>query len=250
MNAHLAAQAAIWNRLKTAAAKESVTSRKQPSSVASKSESETENLGFIPSEVGLRALATSHKSVETLQPLPVAQGGLSAKTSNPSPPPLSLPTEDKSRTSSPQTSAISHGKASRLDGRRRLINGPRYSLFWQTVAIVASMLIFAAIRPSTTDVTVGGTNQSTRFFSGSKESTQTVSGPRSRAVIQPSKSPVTRSSTKVPKAAGAQRHQSDDFVAEDFTNHSDLHGHSIAISQNPDLKRSPQGSVKKRIVFD
>jgi hypothetical protein len=250
MNAHLEAQAAIWNRLKTAA-KESTTSRQQPSSVALKIESETENLGFIPSEVGLRALATSQKSVETLQPLPVAQGGLSAKIGNPSHPPLSLPVEDKSRTSSAQTSATSRGKAFLLGGRSRLINGQRYSLFWQTVAIAASMLIFGAIRPSTTHVTAGDTNQSTGFDSGSKESTQTISGPRSRATIQPSKSPVTRSSTRVARAAGPQRHQSDDdSVAKDLTNHFDLHVHSIANQQNSYLKRSAQGIVKKRVVFN
>ena len=33
------------------------------------------------------------------------------------------------------------------------MNEPRYKLLWQTVAIFASMLIFASLRPSTADVT-------------------------------------------------------------------------------------------------
>jgi hypothetical protein len=250
MNAHLEAQAAIWNRLKTAA-KESATGSRQPFSVASKVDSETEDFGFIPSEVGLRAHAASQKSTDVLQGSPVAQGGLSARTGNPSHPPPLLPAEGKSRTSSAQTAAISRGKDLLLGGRSRLANGQRYSLFWQTVAIAASMLIFGAIRPSTTTPTAGGTNQSARFDSGSKELSQTVSGPRSRTTIQSTKSPVTRSPTKVPKAAGAQRHQSDDdFVAEDLTKHFDSNAHSIANLQNSDLKRSAQGGVKKRIVFN
>lgn len=251
MNAHLGAQAAIWNRLKTAAAKESATSRQQPSFVASKTASETENLGSIPGEAGLRALAALQESVETLEHLPVARGGLSAKPGNPSQPPLSLPTEHKSRTSSTQTLATSRGKALLFGRGSRLINRQPYSLFWQTMAVAASMLIFGAIRPSTTHVTAGDTKQPTQSDSGSKESTQMASGPRSRATIQPSKSAMTRSSTKAPKAAGAQRHQSDDdFVAEDLTNHFDLQAHGVANLQNSDLKRSVQGSVKKRVVFN
>jgi hypothetical protein len=251
MNTHLDAQAAIWNSLKTAAAKESATSRQQPSSVASKTASETENLGSIPGEAGLREFATLQESVETFKHLPVAQGGLSPKPDNPNHPPLSLLTEDKSRSSSAQTPATSRGMALLFGGRSRLVNGQGYSLFWQTMAIAASMLIFGAIRPSTTHVTAGDTKQPTQSDSGSKESTQMASGPRSRATIEPSKSPVTRSSTKVPKAAGAHRYQSDDdFVAEDLTNHFDRQAHGVANLQNSDLKRSVEGSVKKRVVFN
>jgi hypothetical protein len=196
-------------------------------------------------------LKTAAASAQTSQPLPVAQAWPSAKTGNPSFSPLSFP-KDKSPISPAQTSAISFGKASRLGRSSRWVNGPRYSLLWQTVAIAASMLIFAATRPSTTDVTAGDTNQSTQFDSYSKESTQTVSGPRSGPPIQPSTSPVTRSSSEAPMAGEAQRHQSDyDFVAEDFTNHFDLHAPSIAVLQNSELKRNTQGGVKrKRVVVN
>jgi hypothetical protein len=92
-------------------------------------------------------------------PLP----GLSAKTVSPSYPPRSLPTDHRSRVSPAQTSAASCRKAARPREGRRLLSIPRYSLLWQTVAIATPMLLFAAIRPSTIDVTTRETDQSTRF---------------------------------------------------------------------------------------
>ena len=248
MNAHLGSQAAIWNRLKTAAAKESAASSEQASSFASKIELETESLGFIPSEIRLQTLASSQKS-ESLQPLPVPLAALPGRTGNPRYSPLSLPPEDKSRVSSAQTSAVSCGKALRPGGRSRLANVPRYGLLWQTVGIITSMLLFAAIRPSMTNLTTGSTNQSTRFVADSKEPTQTTPGRRSVATSQTSKSLLTPSSTTGPSnAAGVRRHQTNDgFMAEDSTNHSDRQAHSIAILQNSE--RNAQGSAKpKRIV--
>jgi hypothetical protein len=222
MNAHLESQAAIWNRLKTAAAKESATRHEWPSSVASKIDSRTENVGFIASEVGLRVLAISQKSAD--QPLPVGLARPSAKPGNPSLAPPSLPSEEKSQNSPAQTAAILFGMASRFSGRSRVVNGPRYKLFWQTVATVASMLIFAALRPSTTEVTAGDTTQSTRRESGSKAETRSQQ-------------------TEVPKAAEAQLRQSDYVVAKDFTKHFTLHAHSSATIQKSDLKRNAQGSL-------
>jgi hypothetical protein len=58
---------------------------------------------------------------------------------------------------------------------------------------ITSMLLFAAIRPSMTDVTKGSTNQSTRFVADSKEPTQTGSGRRSVTASRPLKPPVTPS---------------------------------------------------------
>src|ERR1700680_2602072 len=76
-------------------------------------------------------------------------------------------------------SALLVGVASRF-GRRSRLNEPRYKLLWQTVAIVASMLIFASLRPSTTDATASDTTRSTMLNFGSKELGRAVSGTRSQ----------------------------------------------------------------------
>jgi hypothetical protein len=91
------------------------------------------------------------------------------------------------------------------------------------------MLIFAALRPSTTEVTAGDTTQSTRLDSGSKELRQTVSGTQSQQ-------------TEVPKAE-AQLHQSDYFVAKDFTHHFTQRAHNNATMQKSELKRNAQGPI-------
>jgi hypothetical protein len=248
MNAHLGSQTEIYDRVTAAAAKESAASREQASSIASKIELENESLGFIPSNIRLPTLASSRGS-EPLQPSPAPLAGLSARAGNPSYPPPSLPTDHRSRVSPAQTSAVSCGKASRPYERRRLLSVPRYSLLWQTVAIATSMLIFAAIRPSTTDVTIRGTDRSTRFAADSEERTQSASGRQAVTMGRTSKSPVALPSTGAMNTAGEQKYQTDDgFVAEDFTNHFDPQAHSIATLQGSE--RNARGSVKpKRIVI-
>jgi hypothetical protein len=173
---------------------------------------------------------------------------MSAKTVSPSHPAPSLPADHRSRVSPAQTSAASCGKAARPDKRRRVLSVPRYSLLWQTVAIATSMLLFAAIRPSTIDVTTRGTDQSTRFAADSEEPTQSASGRQSVTTSRASKLLVTPSSTVVTKTAGEQRYQSDHgFVAENFTNHFDPQAHSIVTLQSSE--RNARASVKpKRIV--
>jgi len=133
------------------------------------------------------------------------------------------------------------GVASRF-GRRGRLNEPRYKLLWQTVAIVASMLIFASLRPSTTDVTASDTTRSTMLDSSSQGLRQTVSETRSQQM-------------GVSKTAEVQMHQSDHFVTKDFTkdftNHFNLHGQSIATVQKSEPTRTGQGSVsQKRMVVD
>jgi hypothetical protein len=134
-------------------------------------------------------------------------------------------------------SALLVGVASRF-GRRSRLNEPRYKLLWQTVAIVASMLIFASLRPSTRDVTASDTTRPTMLDSSPRGLRRTVSGTRSRQV-------------GVSKTAEVQRRQSDYFVAKDFTNHFNLHGQSIATVQKSEFTRTGQGSVsQKRMVVD
>jgi hypothetical protein len=247
MNAHLGSQTAICDKVKAAAAEESAASRQPASSIASKVELGRESLGFIPGNIRLQTLASSPGS-EPLQPLPASLAGLSAKTCSPSHPPPSLPTDHRSRVSPAHTSAASCAKAARPDEGRRLLTVPRYSLLWQTVAIATSMLLFAAIRPSTTDATTRGTDQSTRFAADSKEPTQSASGRQSVTTSRTSKSPAAPSSTRAMKTAGERQYQTDNgFVAEDFTNHFDPQAHSIATLQSSE--RNARDNVKsKRIV--
>jgi hypothetical protein len=110
------------------------------------------------------------------------------------------------------------------------------------------MLLFAAIRPSTTDATNGGTDQPTRFAADSEQPTQSTSGRQPVTTSRTSKSPVTPSSTGALKTAGERRHQTDQgFVAEDFTNHFDRQASSVATLQSSE--RNARASVKpKRTV--
>ena len=117
--------------------------------------------------------------------------------------------------------------ASRFDRSNRR-NEPRYKLFWQTVAVAASMLIFASLRPhpSTTDVTASDTTRPTMFVS-SPEGLRRVSGKRSKQM-------------GVSKMAAMRMRHSDSFVAKDFTNHFNLHAQSIAIVQKSESTHSGQ----------
>jgi hypothetical protein len=151
----------------------------------------------------------------------------------PSLPPIN-PAGGQSGISPAQPTAFSVDVASRFGGRSRL-NGPRYPLLWQTVAIAASMLIFASLRPSTTDVTAGDTNRSPMLNFGSRALGRMVSGERPKQVGV--------SKTK------AQLRRSDYFVAKDFTNHFNLHAKSIATVGKSELTPTAQGSVsQKRVV--
>lgn len=145
-----------------------------------------------------------------------------------------VPSAKRSRISPTQTLTLPLGLALRF-GRKRRLNEPRYRLFWQTVAIVASMLIFAAIRPPTTEVTAGDTIQSTRRDPLSTE-LRTVSGTRSKQA-------------EASNAAEAPRREPDHFVARDFTHHANQHARSIDIRKF-EATRNEQSSVSHKRVVD
>jgi hypothetical protein len=146
--------------------------------------------------------------------------------------PSILPAGGQSGISPAHPTAFSVDLASRF-GRRSRLNEPRYKLLWQTVAIVVSMLIFASLRPSTTDATASDTTRSTMINSGSKELGRTVSGTRSQ------------------QTGVSKLRRSHYFVAKDFTNHLNLHAQSIATVQKSELTRTGQGSVsEKRVVVN
>jgi hypothetical protein len=96
------------------------------------------------------------------------------------------------------------------------------------------MLIFASLRPSTTDVTAADTNRSTILNFGSKGLGRTVSGERTKQV-------------GVSKTE-AQLRRSDYFVAKDFTNHFNLHAQSIATVGKSELTPTAQGNISQKRV--
>ena len=124
--------------------------------------------------------------------------------------------------------------AARFGGRRHL-NEPGYKLFWETMAIIASMLIFSALRPSTTELTAGGMSQSTKI--------QTVS------VHINSKELRRRTGfqqAEVQKAREAQLH-----MARDFTNQSNLPAHHTATMQKSEvISNARDRIIPTRVVVD
>jgi hypothetical protein len=100
------------------------------------------------------------------------------------------------------------------------------------MAVVASILIFSALRPSPTEVTPGGISQSTKIqtvsiHGNSKEL-------RRRRGLQ---------RAEVQKAREAQLH-----MARDFTNHSNLPAHT---TEKSEVVSNAQGRViPTRVVLD
>jgi hypothetical protein len=133
-------------------------------------------------------------------------------------------------------SALLVGVASRLARRNRL-DEPRYKLLWQTVAVAASMLMFAWLRPPANQMSAGDTMQSIAF--GSSAVPRTVSAG--------TRSPKTR----VSNPGKVELRRSDYFVAKDFTNRVNVHAGSVATMQKSELTRTGRGGVtNKRVVVN
>ena len=126
------------------------------------------------------------------------------------------------------------GIISRFGGRSRL-NEPRYKLFWQTMAIAASMLIFGALRRSTVEIADHDSAPVTVRDSRSEELGRKVSGFQARQV-----------------EADARLNIANHFVAKDFTNHVKLQAHNVATLKKSDLTPSAQQdrAVQKRVVLN
>jgi hypothetical protein len=144
---------------------------------------------------------------------------------------------EPSRPSSPpvkqrQPSALFIAIASRF-GRRRRLNEPRYKLFWETMAVAASMLMFAALRPSTTTITADGTGQTTRIYLKSEALGRT--DPKTSLL------PTEASNAGEPQYS----------MARDFTNHSKPRVHSAATVRKSDVTDAAKGNVIPiRVVYN
>jgi hypothetical protein len=112
-------------------------------------------------------------------------------------------------------------------GMKSRLNEPRYKLFWQTIAVASSMLIFTALRPSKTVSSAVDTTQSTMIHSSPKGSRRTISRKRPQRA-------------GVSKAREAYAHS----MAKDFTNHLTLREHDSPTMQ----KSETTGSVQVDLI--
>ena len=229
MKKQLGSQAAIWNRIKTAIAKESPANSEQVSRMASTVEPEAIELGVIRAEVGRRAVANVQRKSAS----------------------------EKGRIWPSQNSVVSSVEVSR--DTKKICSKEKwyYGLIrnpWSTALamIVLAMVYRGLTLPSTTGASIGRkANYSTRSDSDSGNSLLNASELPIRTVHQ-SNPALILSSAEPPKAAeGVRQHLSDDdFVAQDFTNHFRLHAQSSATQQNTELKHPQSGLKRKRIVVD
>jgi hypothetical protein len=131
-----------------------------------------------------------------------------------------------------QHSALFTAVTSRF-GKRRRLNEPRFKLFWETMAVATSMLMFTALRPSTTATTADDTGQSTRIYLKSEALGRTDLKTRLQA-------------TEVSDAAGP--HYS---MAKDFTIHSKSRVHSTSTMRKSDVTDAAKGNVIPiRVVYN
>jgi hypothetical protein len=147
-----------------------------------------------------------------------------------------MPSAKQSRISPTQPSTLFLAAALRFGGRRRL-NEPGYKLFWETVAIIASMLIFSALRPSPTELaargaTQFGATQSARIQTNSIHTNSKESHPRTRSQL-----------AEVQTAREGQLH-----MARDFTNHSSLLAHTTEKSEG--MPNAQGRVIPTRVVLD
>ncbi len=251
MHEQLGSQVAIWKCIKAeggekAGDRTSPVSPAQAAFVASSLETGAAELGFIPSEVGRRAVASSQrKSAPASERFPVMRKQFTAHPAQAGFSRLLFPRHAKSKSGGEKNRQVSRG------------NDWRLSHPWQvavTVLILAAIFLIYRVSnlPATTGATSGHNASHSQSDSDSTNSLLTVSALPRRSARR-SSAPLIRSSGKVPKPpAAARRHLSDnDFVAEDFTNHFDVPRQESTTLQNPDLKRNAhRGSTRKRIVVD
>lgn len=221
MNDQLGSQAAIWHIIK-ARAKEAAAELEQSLRRKPVAEPETVQLGLIPTAAGMRTLSA-------LRPESEAASGLLSMGKN----------------TPPGNAGTPHLSLPFLLGPDYLRNGETRFKSWRPMATVATLLICAVVLLTHRAATLPLINESGRVDSDSADSIQTAS---SHPGIRPPG--LTSPSTEISRAsAGVRRHPVDyDFVAEDFTNHFDVHAHNRATLQTPQLKHNGSGRERKRVV--
>lgn len=147
-----------------------------------------------------------------------------------------IPSAKRAVTSSVQASALSRGVARFV--RQYRPSEPRFKLFWQTVAVAASMLLFSLVRPSSNQLATAEAMQSTGSSSGVI------------ALRGPSSSETPPQQTELLKPSKAELHASDYPVAKDFTNHLAAHRHNTATVQKSGLTRNQPEVLTRRVIIN
>ncbi len=235
---HLGTEAAVWNSIKAAELGESAVGKTAAGSGPGPSVPAVvradDELGFVPSQAGLRGLTSAqHEASAAPQVLPAAKEKAQGSERNPGVPLLPVPSTAKAATAPGQVSTLLL-KRTGLADRIRSANGQRHRRFWQPAAVAAALVVLALVLlegrasmlPSKAEVA--------------------ATGPTPEASIRPG------TSSNPPNLPEAQRPKSgDDFVAEDYTTRFDRQGHPRTTLRTPDLRPGAQSrAIPKRIVVD
>ncbi len=238
---HLGADAAIWNRIRAGGVLESNAAESKAASEQSSVPAAAvvpDNLGFVASQAGVRALAASQ-----LLPAPEKKAPASTKNAGVS----GLPVPSLRRAIGRPGQAAIFSSQTRVAQEVRSADGRSPKPFWQPAALVAVLTVFAvmllagrdSILPASDVAAIDSRNPGERPVSG--------------AAAVGHKASTVRSSAKPSNpAAEARQHISDyDFVAEDYTTHFDQRSHPGTTTQAPDLGRGASSRpVRKRVVIN
>ena len=238
---HLGADAAVWNFINAGGVSESAAVEVKAVPEFRPSAPVTvpahDNLGFVASQAGARALAASQLS------LPRGNGAPGTRN-NTALPGVPVPSPQKAIGQRGQSAVFPAEQTG--PSKSRPVAAERPKRFWRPVAMIAALSIFSmlllagrpSILPSRDITTVGNRNPGVRSDPGATGLTQRGSKVRS-----------TNASNL---AAEGQRHVSDyDFVAEDYTTHFDPPARPGAATHAPDIRHAaPNRPVRKRVVVD
>jgi hypothetical protein len=224
---HLGADAAIWNYIKagelsgSSVVEASAVSRQQAS--ISMTGPMQRNLGFVASQAGVRALAASQ-----LLPAPRKKP---------------LETNHGERTSRPPGRV----ETPSLQTVRSLADGKPSKSFWQPVAVVAVLSVFAVMLLTGRDPILpaqGGAAVENRNPGEPSDSGAADEGHKASSAL-----PLTKASNA---ATEARPHISDyDFAAEDHTTHFERHARPAVSKPAPNPRHgTPNRPVQKRVVLD
>jgi hypothetical protein len=248
MQKHLGVDAAIWNCIRAAESGASALAEpaklSNPAASISASIPATENLGFVASQAGTRALTASQKTTPSPLLLPEPENA-PAENQQSSVPDLSLPWLQKQITQVERKSILLWKRVTSPEIRSS--SSSRHSRFWQPAYLAATVLLVAIVLlagraslfPSPWAVAPADNgNSGSRSDSRISELIRKTSG--------------AETANRLSNPADSRRHLSDDnFVAEDHTTHFDSQSRPVAAPSGQASRSVAQKPpVRKRVVFN